>query len=56
MGRITTPVTLSNGEKRLEIDALVDIGASILVLPSARGEKKLSELEELGIVSLETAT
>lgn len=54
-GRITAPVTISNGGNRLRVDALVDTGASHMVLPRAwRG--RLGELEELQTVYLETAS
>nr|VFK09498.1 MAG: Aspartyl protease [Candidatus Kentron sp. LPFa]VFK16319.1 MAG: Aspartyl protease [Candidatus Kentron sp. LPFa]VFK31644.1 MAG: Aspartyl protease [Candidatus Kentron sp. LPFa]VFK66473.1 MAG: Aspartyl protease [Candidatus Kentron sp. UNK]VFK71679.1 MAG: Aspartyl protease [Candidatus Kentron sp. UNK] len=55
MGRIVTSVTISNGKQKLRIDALVDTGASHMVLPSAWRER-LGELEEIDTVFLETAT
>jgi len=57
MGRIVTSVSvqnLSNSDKRIRCDALVDTGASHLVLPSAWKER-LGDLEELGAVELELA-
>jgi predicted aspartyl protease len=57
MGRIVISVSvqnLSNPEQRIRCDALVDTGASHLVLPSAwRG--RLGDLEELDTVELELA-
>ena len=57
MGRIASFVTVENSsdtEKRIECDALVDTGASHMILPSAwRG--RLGELRELGSVEMETA-
>ena len=58
MGRIVTTVriaSLQEADKRITCDALVDTGASYMVLPSAWRER-LGELEEIAIVSLETAT
>jgi predicted aspartyl protease len=57
MGRIATLVTIENpseADKRIECDALVDTGASHLVLPTA-WRKRLGELRELGTVEMETA-
>ena len=58
MGRIVTTVRIANlqeADKRITCDALVDTGASYMVLPSAWRER-LGELEEIAIVALETAT
>ena len=58
MGRIVTTVrieSLDDPDKRITCDALVDTGASYMVLPSAWRER-LGELEEIATVSLETAT
>lgn len=57
MGRIITSVSLenlSNPGRRIRCDALVDIGASHVVLPSAWRDR-LGELEELETVELELA-
>lgn len=57
MGRIAAHVTLENSaapEKRIECDALVDTGASHLVLPAA-WRARLGDLKDLGTVDLETA-
>jgi hypothetical protein len=58
MGGIVISVSvqnLSNPEQRIRCDALVDTGASHLVLPSAwRG--RLGDLEELDTVELELAS
>jgi predicted aspartyl protease len=57
MGRIVTTVRIANlhdPEKRITCDALVDTGASFMVLPSAWRER-LGELEEIATVPLETA-
>lgn len=57
MGRILSPVTIENPtetEKRIECDALVDTGASHLILPSA-WRNRLGTLQELGTVEMETA-
>lgn len=57
MGRIASFVTIENPMdtgKRIECDALVDTGASHMILPSAwRG--RLGELREAGCVEMETA-
>ena len=58
MGRIVSTVRIENlhdPDKRITCDALVDTGASCMVLPSAWRER-LGELEEIATVSLETAT
>jgi len=58
MGRIIASVTISNLKDKAEkirIDALVDTGASHIILPAAWKER-LGELEEIRIVELETAT
>lgn len=58
MGRIIAPVTIENiGDASLNIrcDALVDTGASHMVLPIAWKEK-LGALEALETLELETAT
>ncbi len=57
MGRVAAFITVENPsevEKRIECDALVDTGASHLVLPSA-WRKRLGELREVGTVEMETA-
>jgi predicted aspartyl protease len=58
MGRIVATVRIGNlhdEDKKLTCDALVDTGASYMVLPSAWRER-LGELEEIATVELETAT
>lgn len=58
MGRIVATVRIANlqqAEKSIVCDALVDTGASYMVLPSAWRER-LGELEEIATVDLETAT
>jgi predicted aspartyl protease len=58
MGRIVTQVKISNftdATKNIEIDALVDTGASYLTLPSAWKER-LGDLEKIEDVEVETAT
>jgi hypothetical protein len=58
MGRIVTSVTITNAKDRsktLRCDALVDSGASYMILPSAWKER-LGELDFLGEIELETAT
>lgn len=58
MGRIVSSVTVSNitdPSKSIRIDALVDTGASFLVLPNAWRDR-LGELEALDTIDLETAT
>lgn len=58
MGRIAASVALANLldlEKTIRCDALVDTGASHMTLPTVWRER-LGELQEFGIVELETAT
>lgn len=58
MGRIVAPVKIENAldpTKRIRIDALVDTGASNLVLPKAWRDR-LGNLETLETVDLEIAT
>ncbi len=58
MGRIVTTVKIANlldAGKKITCDALVDTGASYMVLPSAWRER-LGDLEEIATVPLETAT
>ncbi len=58
MGRIISSVTISNlsdEEKKLRIDALVDTGASHMILP-AKWKERLGDLEMIRTVELETAT
>lgn len=58
MGRIIASVTIANiGESadQLRCDALVDTGASHMVLPSAWRDR-LGDLEEVATIMLETAT
>ena len=58
MGRIVASVKIENlaePETKIRCDALVDTGASYMVLPSAWRER-LGRLEEIAKVSLETAT
>lgn len=58
MGRIIASVRIENPsatERKIRCDALVDTGASHMVLPSAWRDR-LGELEELGRVPLELAT
>ena len=58
MGRIVTSVTIasiSDVDKSLRCDALVDTGASFMVLPTA-WKDRLGELETLETILLETAT
>ena len=58
MGRIVTSVTVTSGkdhEKSFRCDALVDTGATFLVLPSAWKER-LGDLNVMRTVDLETAT
>jgi predicted aspartyl protease len=47
--------SLSDPQKTIRCDALVDTGASYLILPSAWRDR-LGELDEIGTVDLETAT
>jgi len=57
MGRIATFVTVENPadpEKRIECDALVDTGASHMILPAA-WRKRLGDMKDLGKVAMETA-
>ncbi len=58
MGRIVTQVKVSNftdATKSIEIDALVDTGASYLTLPSA-WKDRLGGLEKIQDVEVQTAT
>jgi predicted aspartyl protease len=58
MGRIVSSVTitsLSDPSRSLRCDALVDTGASFMVLPNA-WKDRLGDLEFLDTISLETAT
>ena len=58
MGRIVASVKIENPAEpgaKIRCDALVDTGASYMVLPSAWRER-LGHLEEIAKVSLETAT
>ena len=58
MGRIVSSVTITNiadPSKNLRCDALVDTGASFMVLPNA-WKDRLGELEAIETISLETAT
>ena len=58
MGRIVTSVTVHNArelEKGFRCDALVDTGASYLVLPTA-WKDRLGDLETVRKVQCETAT
>lgn len=58
MGRIVASVTITSiadSSKSLRCDALVDIGASFMVLPSA-WKDRLGDLEVIDEISLETAT
>lgn len=58
MGRIVASVTITNiadPSKSLRCDALVDTGASFMVLPSA-WKDRLGDLEVIDEISLETAT
>lgn len=58
MGRIIASITISNisdPSKSFRCDALVDTGASLMVLPSAWKER-LGDLEVIRKVELETAT
>ena len=57
MGRIITPVVITNvfsPENRIACDALVDTGASYMVLPNAWREK-LGEIETIERIELELA-
>ena len=58
MGRIISSVKIENltdSAKALRCDALVDTGASYMILPSAWRDR-LGELEEIEILELQTAT
>ena len=58
MGRIVASVTIANLSDRaahFRCDALVDTGASHMVLPSAWRDR-LGDLEEVATVKLQTAT
>lgn len=58
MGRIIASVKIENiadPSKSIRCDALVDTGASLMVLPSAWKER-LGELEAIREIELETAT
>ncbi len=58
MGRIVASVKIENltqPDAKIRCDALVDTGASYLVLPSAWRDR-LGDLEEIDKVALETAT
>jgi predicted aspartyl protease len=58
MGRIVASVLIENlsaPEKRIRCDALVDTGASHMILPTA-WKDRLGELEEIRSVEMETAT
>jgi predicted aspartyl protease len=58
MGRIVASVVIENPtdpSKRLHCDALVDTGASHMVLPNAWRDR-IGRLEEIRLVELETAT
>ena len=58
MGRIVASVTITNisePTKNLRCDALVDTGASFLVLPNA-WKDRLGNLDVVATISLETAT
>lgn len=58
MGRIVSSVTItnvSNPSINLRCDALVDTGASFMVLPNA-WKDRLGDLEVVDMISLETAT
>ena len=58
MGRIVASVTVQNAAQQdasLRCDALVDTGASHLVLPAAWRDR-LGELDEIGTIEVETAT
>jgi hypothetical protein len=58
MGRIIASVTIANvsdPQRNVRIDALVDTGVSHMTLPSA-WRNRFGELEEIRVVPLETAT
>ena len=57
MGRIATFVAIENpsdSDKRIECDALVDTGASHMILPAA-WRTRLGDMKDLGKVDMETA-
>ncbi len=57
MERTATFVTIENpsdADKRIECDALVDTGASHMILPTA-WRRRLGDMKELGTVEMETA-
>jgi hypothetical protein len=58
MGRIVASVTItdfSDPQRNVRIDALVDTGVSHMTLPNAWRDR-FGDLEEIGVVPLETAT
>ncbi len=58
MGRIMSSVKIENPadpNAKIRCDALVDMGASFMVLPSAWRDR-LGKLDEIGKIELETAT
>lgn len=58
MGRIVSSITIDNisdPSKTIRCDALVDTGASYMVLPKA-WKDRLGDLEKIAEVELETAT
>lgn len=58
MGRIISSVKINNisdPSKNIRCDALVDTGASFMVLPNA-WKDRLGDLENIGHVTLDTAT
>lgn len=58
MGRIVSSVTITNSadpSKNLRCDALVDTGASFMVLPNA-WKDRLGDLEAIETITMETAT
>ncbi|MGH9897534.1 MAG: hypothetical protein ACRD4L_01610 [Pyrinomonadaceae bacterium] len=58
MGRIVSSVTITNiadSSKSLRCDALVETGASFMVLPNG-WKDRLGDLEIIDTISLETAT
>ena len=58
MGRIISSVridNLSDATKTLRCDALVDTGASYMILPSAWRDR-LGDLDEIEAIELQTAT
>jgi predicted aspartyl protease len=57
MGRIIASVKIANPsdpDAKIRCDALVDTGASFMVLPAAWRDR-LGQLDEIGTVQLETA-